>query len=222
MSRRHGRREHRPTSHGRRDGARNATSQRPVDRPAPDPAVTPTPPAPTDLPPRVPEPTLDIAAVLIQPDDRPTSAGGLAELGSDRNPDAVAAHAALATVVRPEPVADDGGAPIEGTATPGPGPATNGSQGGSTCTAAQFRRFIKSRAYVPMHELRRRFGINGSEDDVWPVAAPGGCVYVGLPERESALLGELFRAGDVGYELSVDPISPVVIGVYPMRPVPRS
>ena len=29
------------------------------------------------------------------------------------------------------------------------------------CTGAQLRRFIKSRAYVPMHELRRRFELNG-------------------------------------------------------------
>ena len=32
---------------------------------------------------------------------------------------------------------------------------------------------------------------------------------------------ELLGAGDVGYELSLDPITPVVVGVYPMRPVPR-
>ena len=91
-----------------------------------------------------------------------------------------------------------------------------------TCTAPQLRRFIKSRAYVPMHELRRRFAINGTEDDVTPVDLPRGRVFVGLPEREGRLLGELLRGGDIGYELSFDPISPIVIGVYPMRPVPRS
>jgi hypothetical protein len=91
------------------------------------------------------------------------------------------------------------------------------------CTAPQLRRFIKSRPYVPMHELRRRFGIDGGDDDVTPVRLdPTACVYVGLPSREGALLGELLRAGDVGYELSLDPRTPVVIGVYPMRPIPRS
>lgn len=89
------------------------------------------------------------------------------------------------------------------------------------CTAPQLRRFIKSRAYVPMHELRRRFGINGGEDDVTPVDMDGSFVYVGLPTREGRLLGELFRGGEVGYELSLDPRTPVVVGVYPMRPVPR-
>jgi hypothetical protein len=92
---------------------------------------------------------------------------------------------------------------------------------GSTCTAPQLRRFIKSRAYVPMHELRRRFGINGGEDDVTRVELDGEQIYVGLPGHEGRLLGELLRGGEVGYELSLDPRSPVVVGVYPMRPVPR-
>ena len=59
------------------------------------------------------------------------------------------------------------------------------------CTAPQLRRFIKSRPYVPMHELRRRFAINGSEDDVTLVEVDGGQVFVGLPPREGSLLGEL-------------------------------
>ena len=88
-------------------------------------------------------------------------------------------------------------------------------------TAPQLRRFIKSRAYVPMHELRRRFAINGGDDDVTPVELDRSRVYVGLPEREGRLLGELLRGGDIGYELSLDPISPIVVGVYPMRPVTR-
>jgi hypothetical protein len=90
-----------------------------------------------------------------------------------------------------------------------------------TCTTPQLRRFIKSRAYVPMHELRRRFAINGSEDDVTQVDVDAHRIYVGLPEREGRMLGELLRGGDVGFELSLDPITPIVVGVYPMRPVPR-
>jgi hypothetical protein len=89
-------------------------------------------------------------------------------------------------------------------------------------TAPQLRRFIKSRAYVPMHELRRRFAINGGDDEVTIVDVDRQRVYVGLPERESRLLGELLRGGDIGYELSLDPISPIVVGVYPMRPVTRA
>lgn len=90
------------------------------------------------------------------------------------------------------------------------------------CTAPQLRRFIKSRPYVPMHELRRRFAIDGTDDDVTHVDVDGGRVYVGLPQREGALLGELLRGGEIGYELSFDPLAPIVVGVYPMRPVPRT
>lgn len=90
------------------------------------------------------------------------------------------------------------------------------------CTQAQLRRFIKSRPYVPLHELRRRFGLNGADDDVSGVDVDGRRIFVGLPERETGLLGELLRQGDVGYELLLDPTSPIVIGVFPMRPVQRS
>ncbi len=89
------------------------------------------------------------------------------------------------------------------------------------CTAPQLRRFIKSRAYVPLHELRRRFAIDGAEDDVHPIDLEGRRVFVGLPAPEARMLGELLRGGDVGYELSLDPRTPIVVGVYPMRPVAR-
>lgn len=98
----------------------------------------------------------------------------------------------------------------------------NGQDRGTGCTAPQLRRFIKSRPYVPMHELRRRFAIDGGDDVVTQVAIAQGHVYVGLPQREGSLLGELLRGGEIGYELSLDPRTPVVVGVYPMRPVPRS
>ncbi len=110
-----------------------------------------------------------------------------------------------------------------------PQPAVNGVNGGANghadrgngCTAPQLRRFIKSRPYVPMHELRRRFAIDGGDDDVTQVRLEQHAVYVGLPAREGSLLGELLRGGEIGYELSLDPRSPIVVGVYPMRPVPR-
>jgi hypothetical protein len=90
-----------------------------------------------------------------------------------------------------------------------------------TCTAPQLRRFIKSRPWIPMHELRRRFGIFGTDDDVTPIRVGGHLLFIGLPAAEGALMGELLDGGDVGYELSLDPETPIVIGVYPMRPVPR-
>jgi hypothetical protein len=91
----------------------------------------------------------------------------------------------------------------------------------SSCTLAQMRRFIKSRPYIPVHELRRRFLIEGIEDEVSPMATGQGVLYVGLPQREAAFLGELVKAGEVGCEMLLDPTSPGVVGVFPMRPVAR-
>jgi hypothetical protein len=105
---------------------------------------------------------------------------------------------------------------------PSPQPMPTAQPLGASCTAPQLRRFIKSRPYVPMHELRRRFAIDGGDDDVTPVDLADGRVFVGLPSREGGLLGELLRGGEVGYELSMDPRSPIVVGLYPMRPIPRS
>lgn len=93
---------------------------------------------------------------------------------------------------------------------------------GPTPTAAQLRRFIKSRPYVPLHELRRRFELNGDMDDVTAIRTPDGVtVYVGLPARESQLIADLARDGDIGLELSRDPCAAILVGVYPVRPVGR-
>ena len=101
------------------------------------------------------------------------------------------------------PVVDDQGGPVGG------------------CTPAQLRRFIKSRAYLPVHEIRRRFGIESADDDVTGFQVDTGRVFVGLPQREGRILGDLVRAGEVGYELQLDPEAPIIVGVYPMRPVTR-
>jgi hypothetical protein len=125
-----------------------------------------------------------------------------------------------------EPVLTNGHAPSNGTLSNGATHDGHGSNGNAErngqCTAPQLRRFIKSRPYVPMHELRRRFGIVGPDDDVTAVKLEPGWVYVGLPTREGSLLGDLLRSGEIGYELSLDPRTPIVIGVYPMRPIPRT
>jgi hypothetical protein len=119
------------------------------------------------------------------------------------------------------PIAGDH-APRPAEPSTGPVPATGGEFRGTTCTTPQLRRFIKSRPWVPMHELRRRFGIWGGDDDVTPMRVGDQQLYVGLPPAESQMLAELLGGGDVGYELSLDPGAPIVVGVYPMRPVPRS
>jgi hypothetical protein len=92
---------------------------------------------------------------------------------------------------------------------------------GNGCTPAQLRRFIKSRAYLPVHEIRRRFGIETADDDVTGFQVDAIRVFVGLPQREGRILGDLVRSGEVGYELQLDPEAPIIVGVYPMRPVTR-
>jgi len=104
-----------------------------------------------------------------------------------------------------------------GTPTEPNGDATRGP------TAAQLRRFIKSRPYVPLHELRRRFELNGDLDEVTAIDLPEqGRVFVGLPTREADFVATLARDGDIGLELCYDPLVPIVVGVYPMRPVTRA
>jgi hypothetical protein len=143
----------------------------------------------------------------LQPSPRPTG-GDEAANGSPPGP----------------PAADHAGRPpgLEGGASSDRGGSPDGNGDAQPlCTQAQLRRFIKSRPYVPLHELRRRFGLNGADDDVAPVDVRGTRLFVGLPAREGGLLGELIRQGDVGYELLLDPVSPTIIGVFPIRPVQR-
>jgi hypothetical protein len=198
MSRRHhGGRPHRQNGHARGAAPLASAQASPRHVPAPPQAIeAPAPPA-TD------GPGQEASEPVVAPDH-----------GAANGPTA----GPTASFHRP----DGQRGPANGREAPGPttSPATALASAG--CTAPQLRRFIKSRPYVPMHELRRRFGINGSEDDVTRVEIDGTNVFVGLPPREGGLLGELLRGGEVGYELSLDPRSPVVVGLYPMRPVPRT
>ena len=125
---------------------------------------------------------------------------------------------AVDPAVAPEPAPPS---PSLAIASRGPSVGVGADRSGG-CTTPQLRRFIKSRAWVPMHELRRRFAIDCAEDDVTAIETEGVRIFVGLPPREGQMLGELLRSRDVGYELSLDPVTPIVIGVYPMRPVTRN
>ncbi len=119
---------------------------------------------------------------------------------------------------RPRPTAAPHGAAPEQVAEPARGDDVGRASG---CTQAQLRRFIKSRPYVPMHELRRRFELNGQADDVTPIRGPDGTIWIGLPDRESVFVQELLRQGDIGVELCRDPSVSIVVGVFAMRPVSR-
>jgi hypothetical protein len=83
-------------------------------------------------------------------------------------------------------------------------------------SASSLRRFISSRPYVPVAELRRRFGLE-EPDDMIAISRNGVTAFIGLPAREAAKLEELWVRDEVGLELSVDVRAPVVVGVFPLR-----
>lgn len=207
MSRRHRGRPHHHAPAGA-DGPRRNAGAEPTGSAAPD-ATAPRTAAATarvqhEAPPRSPEPRAEA------PVDDAASQPVQADRAMPPPTHAPAPNGAPVTTPTPSAMASEPLAPHQ-----------NGDRLGQ-CTAPQLRRFIKSRPYVPMHELRRRFSINGDDDDVTPVRLSPGWIYVGLPTHEGHLLGELLRTGEIGYELSLDPRTPIVIGVYPMRPIPRT
>ncbi len=83
-------------------------------------------------------------------------------------------------------------------------------------STSSLRRFITSRPYVTIAELRRRFALD-DPDAITHVAHNGTRAYVGLPEREALKLEDLWQRDEIGFELSVEVHAPVVVGVYPMR-----
>jgi hypothetical protein len=83
-------------------------------------------------------------------------------------------------------------------------------------STSSLRRFITSRPYVPVAEIRRRFGLD-EPDCICAIARDGRSAYVGLPEREALKIQDLWSRDEIGLELSVEVQAPVVVGIYPMR-----
>ncbi len=83
-------------------------------------------------------------------------------------------------------------------------------------STSSLRRFISSRPYVTIAELRRRFALD-DPDAVSRLERDGTVAWVGLPEREASKIRELWQHDEIGLELSVEVRAPVVVGVYPMR-----
>jgi hypothetical protein len=165
-----------------------------------------------------PVPAAPIAAAVLDPTpDAAAQAGGTAASPAEDRP--VQPGGAVTSPAESRPAQPDRAPRPDRPAQPFRAP--DGGEHRPTCTTAQLRRFIKSRPWIPMHELRRRFGIAGDDDDVAPVRVGDRTLFIGLPSAEAQLMGELLGSGDVGYELSLDPVTPIVVGVYPMRPVPR-
>lgn len=83
-------------------------------------------------------------------------------------------------------------------------------------STSSLRRFITSRPYVTVAELRRRFGLD-DPDGIGHLERNGTRAWIGLPEREAAKIQDLWQRDEVGVELSVEVHAPVVVGIYPMR-----
>ncbi len=83
-------------------------------------------------------------------------------------------------------------------------------------STSSLRRFITTRPYVTVAELRRRFCAD-EPDAVCSLRRDRTTVFVGLPERETAKLQELWMRDEIGLEMSVEVRAPVVVGIYPMH-----
>jgi len=83
-------------------------------------------------------------------------------------------------------------------------------------STSSLRRFITSRPYVTVAELRRRFGID-DPDCMARIHRNGTSAWIGLPEREATKLQDLWEREELGMELSVEVRAPVVVGVYLMH-----
>jgi len=82
-------------------------------------------------------------------------------------------------------------------------------------STSSLRRYLTSRPYLSVADIRRRFGLD--PDAMSVVSRNGTTAYIGLPEREASKLQDLWQRDEVGVELSVEVRAPVVVGVYPMR-----
>ena len=82
-------------------------------------------------------------------------------------------------------------------------------------STSSLRRYLTSRPYIAVADIRRRFGLDPEAMSV--VSRNGTTAYIGLPEREATKLQDLWQRDEVGVELSVEVRAPVVVGIYPMR-----
>ena len=82
-------------------------------------------------------------------------------------------------------------------------------------STSSLRRYLTSRPYIAVADIRRRFGLD--PDAMSVVARNGTTAFIGLPEREATKLQDLWQRDEVGVELSVEVRAPVVVGIYPIR-----
>ena len=83
-------------------------------------------------------------------------------------------------------------------------------------TAAQLRRMAKARPYVPLHEVRRTYGLPGDEEIATRIILKDGAAFIGLPDREARIIEDLVRRGELGVVFDESPRARVVLGVHGM------
>lgn len=83
-------------------------------------------------------------------------------------------------------------------------------------STSSLRRFLTSRPYVPIAEIRRRFLLD-EPDAICRIERDGESAYLGLPEREAQKIADMWARDEIGLELSVEVRARVVVGIYPMR-----
>ena len=81
-------------------------------------------------------------------------------------------------------------------------------------TAAQLRRMAKARPYVPLHEVRRTYGLPGDEEIATRISVPDGDAWIGLPEREARLVEQLVREGELALVFDHAPRTRIVLGFH--------
>jgi len=73
--------------------------------------------------------------------------------------------------------------------------------------------FIRSRSYVSIPDIRRRFNLDEG-DDVSMIVGGNGQLFVGLPSDAARVLGDLMREGRVGLETEPGLLARAVVGAY--------
>jgi len=74
--------------------------------------------------------------------------------------------------------------------------------------------YIRSKSYIPIPELRRRFEV--SSEEMSTIQDDGRQVYVGLPQDLADVVATLRRQNKIGLETAPEFSAPVVVGIYPL------
>src|SRR5579864_6940769 len=75
--------------------------------------------------------------------------------------------------------------------------------------------FISSRPYVPMADIRRRFGL-ATESGTW-LRDDDGPIHIGLPAQAAETLLDLKRRGKVELQVDLEYATRIAVGVFPLR-----